>query len=67
MNAPQRQDNGRGWVAKSRDGILLCLGVGMIVAETIGSVAFNRSVDPLIMATAGALVGIVPILQKESK
>jgi predicted MFS family arabinose efflux permease len=67
MTQPQNQDDQRGWVAKSRDGILLVLGVAMIVTELIGNVAFNRSVDPIIMATAGALVGIVPILQKESK
>ena len=56
-------DDRRGWVAKSRDGILLVLGVGMLVAETIGSLS-GRPADPIIVATAGAMIGLVPIIQK---
>lgn len=63
MGEPQHPDDKRGWVAKSRDGVLLVLGVAMLVAETIGSLT-GRPTDPLIIATAGAMIGLVPIIQK---
>lgn len=62
MREPGQRDE-RGWVAKSRDGILLVVGVAMLVAETAGSLA-GRPADPLIVAAAGAMIGLVPIIQK---
>jgi hypothetical protein len=62
----RHQDNGRGWVAKSRDGILLIVGVAMLVFETAGSLA-GRPSDAVIVGAALAVIGVVPILQKESK
>jgi len=58
-----QQDDQRGWVAKSRDGVLLILGVAMLIAETAGSLS-GRPADPLIVAAAGAMIGLVPIIQK---
>jgi hypothetical protein len=62
MTEPQHPDE-RGWVAKSRDGVLLVAGVLMLLAETAGSLT-GRSADPLIIAAAGAMIGLVPIIQK---
>jgi hypothetical protein len=63
MSGSQHDANGRGWVAKSRDGVLLIVGVAMLVAETVGSLS-GRPADPLIVAAAGAMIGLVPIIQK---
>jgi hypothetical protein len=52
------------WVEKSRNGVLLVLGVSMLVFETVGSL-FGRPADTVIVGAALALVGLVPILQKE--
>jgi hypothetical protein len=35
----------------------------MLVAETVGSLS-GRPADPLIVAAAGAMIGLVPIIQK---
>lgn len=56
----------RTWAAKSRDGILLVLGVAMLVFETIGSL-LGRPADSVIVGAALALIGLVPILQKEAR
>jgi hypothetical protein len=52
------------WVEKSRNGVLLVLGVSMLVFETVGSL-LGRPADTVIVGAALALVGLVPILQKE--
>jgi hypothetical protein len=66
MTEPQHPDNGRGWVAKSRDGILLVSGVAMLLFETAGSL-LGRPADAIIVGAALAVIGVVPILQKEAK
>lgn len=55
----------RSWASKSRDGVLLVLGTAMLVFETVGTV-FNRPADTVIVGAALALVGLVPILQREA-
>jgi hypothetical protein len=59
------RDGGRSWASKSRDGVLLVLGVSMLAFETLGSLLFGRPADSVIVGAALALVGLVPILQKE--
>jgi hypothetical protein len=54
----------RGWVARSRDGILLVVGVVLIMGELGGSL-FGRPTDPLIIAASLALLGIVPNIPKK--
>jgi hypothetical protein len=53
------------WAAKSRDGVLLVLGVAMLVFETAGSL-LGRPADSVIVGAALALIGLVPILQKQT-
>jgi len=68
MNPPGdgQSPDGRGWVAKSRDGVLLILGTAMLAFETIGSLT-GRPADAVIVGAALALLGIVPILQREGR
>lgn len=54
---------GRSWAAKSRDAVLLVLGVSMLIFETVGSL-LGRPSDAVIVGAALALLGLVPILQK---
>jgi hypothetical protein len=48
-------EESKSWAARSRDAILLVLGVGMIIYETVGTI-YGRPVDPLIMGAAMILV-----------
>jgi hypothetical protein len=50
----QQQD--RGWLMRRRDDILLLLGVGMIIFETVGTI-YGRPVDLTIMGAAMILIG----------
>jgi hypothetical protein len=64
---PQGQGpEARSWASKSRDAILLVLGASMLAFETAGSL-LGRPADAVIVGAALALLGLVPILQKESK
>lgn len=56
----------RTWVSRWRDGILLGVGVGLLIFEAAGNI-FGHSADPLIVGAALALIGVVPVLQKEGK
>ena len=56
----------RSWASKVRDGVLLVLGVSMLIAETVGAV-LGRPADLTIVGAALALIGVVPVLQKEGK
>lgn len=62
MTGPQNPDH-RGWVAKSRDGVLLIVGVGILIAETVGALN-GRPADPVIVIAATGMIGVVPIIQK---
>jgi hypothetical protein len=55
MKPDDRGSERKGWVERSRDGILLVLGVGMIIFEVVGTI-YGRPVDSLIMGSAMILV-----------
>jgi len=48
-----------------RDWTLFVIGCGIIVAETVASIVFQRAPDGLIIGTAVALAGGSLVLQKE--
>jgi hypothetical protein len=54
------------WASRVRDGLLLVLGSAMLVAELVGSL-LGRPADLTIVGAALALIGVVPVLQKEGK
>lgn len=54
------------WVSRSRDGVLLILGVSMLIFETAASL-LGRPADAVIVGAALALIGLVPVLQKEGR
>lgn len=66
MAEPEGPDE-KTWVSRSRDGVLLVLGVSMLVFETGGSLAGGHPADPVIVGAALAIIGLVPVLQKEAR
>lgn len=54
---------GEDWGKRSREGVLLVLGSGMLVVATGNWVVTGAQPDKVVVGAALAILGIIPVLQ----
>ena len=54
---------GEDWGKRSREGVLLVLGAGMLVAATGNWIVTGLPPDKVVVGAALAILGIIPVLQ----
>lgn len=55
------------WGRRSREGVLLVLGTGMLVVATGNWIVTGTSPDKVLVGAALAILGIIPVIQQEPK
>jgi hypothetical protein len=53
------------WGRRSREGVLLVAGVALLCFEALQPVVFSQEPDKVIVGAALALLGIIPVIQKD--